>query len=159
MTIHVLFVCLGNICRSPMAEAIFQKLVIDANLGDKFVIESAGTGGWHVGDPAHGGTRKVLAKHGINYRGQSAQISHSDVQDQSKYIIAMDSQNTRDLRAKFGDLPRMHRLLSFSEQVKQTDRTLDVPDPYYSGGFDKVYDLVLEGCVGLLDHIRQQHNL
>lgn len=71
----VLFVCLGNICRSPMAEAVFQRLVDEAGLGDRIGVDSAGTGGWHVGEKAHVGTRRVLAVHGIVYNGRSRQIA------------------------------------------------------------------------------------
>lgn len=142
----VLFVCLGNICRSPMAEAIFQQLVEDAGLGDQFYIDSAGTGDWHVGEPAHVGTRRVLADNGIVYNGRSRQITRRDTQDPNTYIIVMDSSNMETVKKRFGDHPRIYRLLDFASQ----STLKDVPDPYYTGGFDEVYRLVKDGCEGLL---------
>lgn len=148
--IHVLFVCLGNICRSPMAEGVFQQMVKDAGLADQIGIDSAGTGSWHVGEKAHAGTRAVLDKHGIPYNGRSRQVNGRDWQDDS-YIIAMDSSNVSDLKRMFGDHPRLYRLLEFATQTDASD----VPDPYYTGGFDTVYELVTDGCRGLLAHIQQ----
>ena len=155
MTINVLFVCLGNICRSPMAEAIFQKLVDDAGLKDKFKIDSAGTGSWHVGEKAHRGTRAILAEHGIKYNGRSRQITAQDMTNPHTYIITMDQSNSTNLRRQFGTHPSLHRLLDFSGQKAETD----VPDPYYSGNFEYVYQLVADGCRGLLETIREREGL
>lgn len=155
MTVRVLFVCLGNICRSPMAEAVFQNLVDDAGLTDQFIVNSAGTGSWHVGEKAHPGTRKVLATHGIDYDGRARRVRDQDLNDELGYVIAMDSSNARDLRASFGDQPRLYRLLDFATQT----RVKDVPDPYYNGNFEGVYQLVEDGCRGLLQTIRRQERI
>jgi protein-tyrosine phosphatase len=146
MTLRVLFVCLGNICRSPMAEAVFQNMINDAGLSDQVIVESAGTGAWHIGERAHGGTRDVLARHDITYEGRAQQVTRSDMVDPDTFVIAMDNNNVRDLQHHFGKHPRLYRLLDFATE---TD-LIEVPDPYYSGGFDKVYALVEDGCRGLL---------
>jgi protein-tyrosine phosphatase len=155
MTVQVLFVCLGNICRSPMAEAVFQKMVNDAGLSDQIVVDSAGTGSWHVGETAHPGTRRILSQQGIAYDGRARQISPADLRDESTYIIAMDQSNLNDLKRRYGDHPRTYRLLEFAGQSDERD----VPDPYYTGNFEHVYGLVRDGCRGLLATIREQEGL
>ena len=155
MSIKVLFVCLGNICRSPMAEAIFQELVNEAGLAEKFEIDSAGTGDWHVGEKAHPGTRRILAEHGIEYNGRSRQINAQDMASPQTYLITMDQSNSNDLRRTFGQHPNQHRLLDFASQTAVTD----VPDPYYTNNFETVYQLVTDGCQGLLATIRQREGL
>ncbi|WP_420627449.1 low molecular weight protein-tyrosine-phosphatase [Candidatus Leptofilum sp.] len=155
MTINVLFVCLGNICRSPMAEAIFQQLVDEAGLTDKFQVDSAGTGSWHVGEKAHPGTRRILAEQGIAYNGRSRQITAQDMADPQTYIVTMDQSNSNNLHRQFGQHPNQHRLLAFSNQTTETD----VPDPYYTSTFEYVYQLVKDGCEGLLETIRKQEGL
>ncbi|MGD8584449.1 MAG: low molecular weight protein-tyrosine-phosphatase [Chloroflexota bacterium] len=155
MTIQVLFVCLGNICRSPMAEAVFQKLVDEAGLSDAIAVDSAGTGSWHVGEKAHPGTRRILSAHGITYQGRARRVQEQDLHDPKRYVIAMDSSNMRDLRAAYGEHPRLFRLLDFAKGVG----TRDVPDPYYNGNFEEVYQLVADGCQGLLESIREQEKI
>jgi protein-tyrosine phosphatase len=151
MTINILFVCLGNICRSPMAEAIFSHMVNEAGLADKITVDSAGTGTWHIGEPACSGTRKVLERHGYRYNGRARQVNAADMSDPDGMIIAMSAENMRDLRYRFGDHPRQYRLLEFAENSSEKD----VPDPYYEGNFDYVYKLVKDGCGGLLKSIQQ----
>ena len=155
MATKVLFVCLGNICRSPMAEGVFRRLVEDAGLKDKFVIDSAGTSSWHVGERAHSGTRRVLADHGISYSGRSRQIDRNDKGDGWDYVIAMDRRNLHQLQLYLADHPELHLLLDFSEQTSARD----VPDPYYDGNFESVYALVEDGSKGLLAYIRQNENI
>ena len=144
-------VCLGNICRSPMAEAIFSKMVAESDLADQINVDSAGTGTWHIGEQACYGTRNVLAQHGYNYSGRARQVTADDMADPNGMIIAMSSENLRDLRNRFGDHPRQYRLLDFAEKSD----VRDVPDPYYEGNFDYVYDLIEDGCRGLLKSIQQ----
>ena len=155
--INVLFVCLGNICRSPMAEAVFKHLVEEEGLGDQFHIDSVGTAGYHVGEPAHRGTRRVLADHGINSTSISRQINRRDLET-ADYIIAMDSSNLSDLQyASRGLATNDHLalLLDFAPGVSRQD----VPDPYYSGNFEETYQLVDAGSRGLLAHIRKEQGL
>jgi len=152
-TIRVLFVCLGNICRSPMAEAVFRHMVKEAGLSDTIDIESAGTGAWHVGERPHSGTRAILATNQIEVGGKRArQLNRSDLTN-FDYIIAMDAENVSDIQSLFGR--RVPRLLEFAPP----GTPLDVPDPYYTNTFDVVYSLVTAGCRGLLAHIRKEHGL
>lgn len=155
-SISVLFICLGNICRSPMAEGVFRDLVSKAGLADQFEIDSAGTGGYHVGDHAHPGTRAILRQHDIPYSGRSRQLDRSDMADQTRWLIVMDNSNMSTVRSRFGDHGRLFRLLDFAEQYPGET---EVPDPYYTGGFDVVYEMVKDGCVGLLNEIRRVENI
>lgn len=152
-TIRVLFVCLGNICRSPMAEAVFRHLVKEAGLSNRIDVESAGTGGWHSGERPHSGTLAVLKHNQVEVGGKRArQLSRSDLAN-FDYIIAMDEENQDDIQALFHK--RVPRLMEFAPP----GMPLDVPDPYYTGRFDLVYDLVTAGSKGLLNHIRQKEGL
>lgn len=155
VTVNVLFVCLGNICRSPMAEGVFRQMVSEAGLAEAIQVDSAATSAYHVGEQAHPGTRRELARHGIAYEGRARQIQPSDLAQDSVYVVAMDQQNLIDLRRRFGDETEFLRLLDFAGQ---TD-VRDVPDPYYSDNFDYVYRLVEDGCRGLLAHIRHTERL
>ncbi len=117
MSVRVLFVCLGNICRSPMAEAIFRRMVEEAGLTGCIEVDSAGTSAYHVGEPAHPGTRRVLAHHGIQYSGRARQVNGSDASGDMVYLIAMDGENVEALRQRFGDLPHLHRLLDIADHT------------------------------------------
>jgi len=150
--IRVLFLCTGNICRSPMAEGVFLHLVREAGLQDRFTIDSAGTDHWHVGERVHRGTRKVLAAHGIQYDHRGRRISRAEV-DRWDYIIAMDYSNMHVLeRMADGHRGEIGMLLDYAPELG----VHEVPDPYYNGRFEEVYRLVEAGCRGLLDHIRDK---
>lgn len=138
-----------------MAEAVFQQLVTDSGLDGQILVDSAGTSSYHVGEQAHPGTRRVLARHGIQYDGRARQVRSTDVDRQNTYIVAMDLDNKHELETRFGDDLRVVRLLDFAQH---TD-VRDVPDPYYSDNFDHVYRLVEDGCRGLLEHIRREQRL
>jgi len=158
--ISVLFVCLGNICRSPMADGVFRHMVKEADLDDTITVESAGTGSWHVGEKAHPGTRKVLAAHHIEYDERARQFTAKDL-DTFDYVLAMDSSNLSNIqRLSLGDATHaeIRKFLSYANDADLTD-VEDVPDPYYTGGFDYVYDLVEKGSRALLEYIRKQHDL
>lgn len=159
--IQVLFVCLGNICRSPMAEAVFRHQVKQAGLAQVIAIDSAGTGDWHLGHPPHQGTRDILDKNQIDYKGMQARQVTSDDFVQFTYIIAMDESNVKNLAA-FAPAPKdgekrasIHKLLDFAPG--RTSK--DVPDPYYTGNFQEVYEMVEESCARLLNFIIEKEHL
>lgn len=152
--IKVLFVCLGNICRSPMAEAVFRHFVKEEGLAHRFEIASSGTGNYHVGEKPHPGTRSILQVHGVEVdTSKRAQKLAPEEVRQFDYVVAMDAENARDL-ARFGI--QAPRLLEFGSG---NNRPMDVPDPYYTNRFDEVYLLVEDGARGLLDTIRKEEGL
>jgi protein-tyrosine phosphatase len=157
--IKVLFVCSGNICRSPMADAIFQQMVKDSELSDKISVDSAGTGGWHVGERAHHGTRDILNKHNIPYAGRARQLTQNDLKA-FDYILAMDYGNLSSIRSRIkgASNAEAQMFLHYANEAGLTT-VEEVPDPYYSGGYDKVYDLVDKGCRAFLEYIRKKHQL
>lgn len=152
--VRVLFVCLGNICRSPMAEAVFADLVRRAGLDDKIEVDSAGTGHWHLGERAHPGTRRVLERNRITYDGRSRLITRHDL-DQFDYVITMDDANLCSVQAIGAGRAAVHPLMDFAPHLDVTE----VPDPYYDGRFERVYELVLEAAEGLLTTIRREHDI
>lgn len=156
MVIKVLFVCLGNICRSPMAEGVFQDIVNKAGLADKIIVDSAGTAGYHAGERAHSGTLAVLKKHDISYDGRSRQLMLSDFSN-FDYILAMDEDNLMNIRSRLpaDSTPVIKLFLDYAEGVSERE----VPDPYYNGKFDYVYHLVEVAAQGLLKAIRETHQL
>jgi protein-tyrosine phosphatase len=152
---RVLFVCMGNICRSPTAEGVMRGLVAEAGLSDQIVIDSAGTGGWHVGAPPDARAVAAAARRGIRLDGAARKVRLSDFDD-FDLIVALDAANARDLRAiaPDGRSAAKVRLLREFDPAGRGD--LDVPDPYYGedDGFGRVLDLVDASCRGLLDELR-----
>jgi protein-tyrosine phosphatase len=142
-----------------MAEAVFAHLVSEAKLEDQIVCDSAGTDDWHSGQRAHRGTLRVLRTHGITeYEGEARTLETDDF-ERFDYIVAMDDDHFRDvtyLNRRFGNgTATITRLLDYAPHVAERE----VPDPYYTGEFDRVYNLVVEGARGLLDQIRRDHSL
>jgi len=150
----VLFVCLGNICRSPLAEGIFRDLVEEAGLSEGFVVESAGTGAWHVGEPPDARASMVASQHGVELDSRARQITEADL-ERFDWVIAMDRENLRNIRrlASTVDSPAQVHLLREFDHEGEGD---EVPDPYYGGasGFETVYEMVRRSCQALLDRIR-----
>ncbi len=148
--IKVLFVCLGNICRSPMAEAVFRKMVRDQGLEDQIFCDSAGTGHWHIGELPHIGTRQILEKHHVPCNHRSRLLTTKDLRE-FDLVIPMDADNHFDILEMGGDADQTFLLMSFAPKSEAES----VPDPYYTGDFDSVYRLVNEGCAGLLNYIQE----
>ncbi len=148
---RVLFVCLGNICRSPAAEIIFRKLVADAGRDREFEIDSAGTIGHHTGEPPDSRMAESLQSQGFPVQGRARQLLESDLEN-FDLIVAMDESNLRDVRLldkaeRHGE--KIRPLVSFCREHDD----LRVPDPYYGGqrGFDHVIELLKDGCAGILE--------
>jgi len=156
MTVSVLFVCLGNICRSPTAEAVFRERVIAAGLEEKIRIDSAGTGDWHIGRAPDPRTREAAARRG--YQMDSLRARQVSPQDFYEFdvVLAMDNANLADLQAmQPADVTvSLGRFLDYSSETSVSE----VPDPYYGGedGFDRVLDLIEGGAEGLLDALRER---
>jgi protein-tyrosine phosphatase len=159
-TLSVLFVCLGNICRSPLAEAVFRSVVVEAGLEDRFVIDSAGTSGYHDGEPPDRRTTAVAAGRGVTVQGTSRQITGTDV-DSFDYLIVMDGENLRNVERMARNARGTPEVWRFREFDPQNTGDLDVPDPYFGGpeGFEDVHEIVDRSARGLLAYIRQQHDL
>ena len=157
-SISVLFVCLGNICRSPTAQGVFQKLVINENLGGLIKVDSAGTGDWHIGKSPDSRSCQTALNHGIDISSLRARLFEDRDFARFDYILAMDKKNLKDISImKPQDYSgNLDLFLSFASNPSLTE----VPDPYYSGsdGFELVIDLISDASKGLLKHI-QQHVL
>jgi protein-tyrosine phosphatase len=155
---RVLFVCLGNICRSPTALAAMRRLVEQAGLQDAVELDSAGTGAWHVGSPPDDRAVAAAARRGIRLTGVGRQVSAEDLAT-FDYVIAMDAANRRELRriAREAGLSdhNVYLLREFDPASVRAGR-LDVPDPYSGGpeGFERVLDQVEAACAGLLGELR-----
>ena len=155
MVKKILFVCLGNICRSPAAEGIFKQKIQDRALEDFFIVDSAGTGSWHVGNLADSRMRETALSRGINLTSRSRQIQENDLYE-FDHILVMDKDNLQAVKSLTQDKlnpvnSKIKLILSYSK-----DSQLDeVPDPYYGGqnGFEKVLDLLENAIDGLIDSL------
>ncbi len=151
----VLFVCLGNICRSPLADGIFTHLVNEQGLADQFRIDSCGTGAWHVGNPPDPRSILVAAKYNIDLTNLRARQFDSETDPtEFDWIIPMDVSNQRELIKQGTPKDKVRLMRSFDPTIKG-NKTPDVPDPYYGGddGFDKVYEMLMRACKGMLEMI------
>jgi protein-tyrosine phosphatase len=158
--IRISFVCLGNICRSPTAEAVMRHLVAREGLEDRVLLDSAGLGDWHVGGPRDSRSQKVGRKRGMALEGVARQFVAEDF-ERFDYVLAMDRQNLSGLMALAPDdaaRAKVRLLRSFDPAAPPG---AEVPDPYYGGprGFDEVFDICQAACQGLLEHLRQTHGL
>jgi protein-tyrosine phosphatase len=154
---RVLFVCLGNICRSPTAEGVMRRLVADAGLVVE--VESAGTGSWHVGEPPDARARDAAGRRGVVLEGTARQVTARDF-ERFDYVLAMDRENLGALRRlQRSSRTPSHAYVGLLREFDPEARgrgDLDVPDPYYGGaeGYEEVLDLVEPACRGLLEEIR-----
>lgn len=147
--IKIMFVCHGNICRSPMAEFVLRHMVEEKNLLDKFYIASSATSREEIGNCVHPGTKRKLREVGISCEGKTAvQLTKKDYEVYD-YILCMDGYNIKNSLRIVGDDKegKVHRLLDFSTCPR------DIADPWYTGNFDETYDDIVEGCSAFLDYI------
>ncbi len=153
---QVCFVCLGNICRSPLAEGVFQSLVAREGLSQRIQISSAGVGHWHIGEPPDRRMQKTALEKGIRLTGQARQFQPSEF-SQHNLILAMDQSNLSALQQICpGESRQREKLRLFRSFDPESNGNLDVPDPYYGGdrGFDLVFDIVRRTCPQILNHIK-----
>jgi protein-tyrosine phosphatase len=159
-TIRISFVCLGNICRSPTAEAVMRKLVASEGLKAAIEIDSAGTGDWHVGHTRDTRSQAVGKRRGTPLGGFARQFQPGDFA-LFDYVLAMDRSNRDDLLAMAPDLAGRAKVHLFRSFDPNSPKEAEVPDPYYGGpdGFDRVFDICEAACRGLLAHLVSTHNL
>jgi len=152
---RLLFVCMGNICRSPAAEGVMRRLACEAGLAEQVEIDSAGAGGWHEGSPPDDRMTAAARRRGYELTGRARQITAGDIR-RFDLVLIMDEQNRRDIRPWLPDGPEREKVRMFCEFCARFEND-EVPDPYYGGreGFDRVLDLLEDGCAGVLEHIRQ----
>lgn len=155
--VKVLFVCLGNICRSPTAEGVFRKILEESALAEAIMIDSAGTHAYHIDQPPDHRAQQAAARRGIDMsalRGRQAMARDIEEFD---YVLAMDRENYHNLTRLKGERENIRLFLDYSENFADDE----VPDPYYGGlnGFERVLDMIEDACRGLLADIRQRHTL
>jgi len=155
--VRVLFVCMGNICRSPTAQGVFTKLVLEEGLGHLIEIDSAGTHAYHTGEPPDPRARQTAQRRGIDLSKQRARRAVVEDFELFDYVLAMDEDNYRALSELCPPelAPRVRRFMDFAPHLTHRE----VPDPYYGGtnGFEAVFDMVDEAARGLLETIRREH--
>ena len=160
--VRVLFVCHGNICRSPAAEGTFKHIVKEKGLSHLFEIDSAGTASYHIGEPPHTTTANVAGKRGINLEHRARQFKRKDFEE-FDYILTMDQINHEDIlrQSNGNDLSKVLKFRTFDPDAKDHPQPPDVPDPYYGGkgGFEGVQDIMDRTAEGLLNWILENHNL
>lgn len=157
MKVKVLFVCLGNICRSPTAHGVFQTLVNDAGLSDRIEVDSAGTAAWHIGKSPDSRSSEHALQRGYDLSSLRARQALAEDFSEFNYILAMDEDNLRNLQALAPGAftVTLDLFLNFSTDFDERE----VPDPYYGGaaGFERVLDLIESASTGLLQHIQREH--
>ncbi len=157
---NVLFICLGNICRSPAAQAVMQAMVDERGLTDRFYIDSAGIGGWHIGDLPDKRMRVHARPRGYELTHRARKVQSSDFED-FDLIVGMDASNVDDLCNLAMTLEQQDKVVMMGDYIRQYPNYDHVPDPYYEGseGFELVLDLLQDACDNLLDRIIEQNNI
>lgn len=152
MLIKILFICLGNICRSPMSEAYMRHIINSNSLENKISVSSKATSSYNIGDAPHKGTQEILKKYNIDFSNIfSEKLTKKDLED-SDYIIVMDDSNMENV-LKMNPNKKVYKLTDF---IKESTHDY-IPDPYYTGDFNLTYELVSNGCNGLLDYILENN--
>nr|MBP8252010.1 low molecular weight phosphotyrosine protein phosphatase [Herpetosiphon sp.] len=151
--VRIVFVCLGNICRSPMAEGVMRHLVAKHGLSHQIEVDSAGTSRYHIGEQPHHGTMRVLRQNGIELHHAARQFTDDDA-DNFDILVAMDTSNYADMQATIGKTKDVHLMLDF---IPNGRKGRDVPDPWYTGNFEHVYDLLVQACEGLLAYVKAEY--
>jgi Protein-tyrosine-phosphatase len=156
--VKVLFVCMGNICRSPSGEAVMNTYIENAGLSDKIICDSAGTIGFHAGEPADRRMQSHAIKRNYNLTSISRQIKASDF-EQFDYIIGMDDDNMINMQPFMPNASYQNKMSKMTDYCSNSNPGY-VPDPYYGGsaGFEQVLDLLEDACEGLLEQIKQDYN-
>ena len=156
-TVEVCFVCLGNICRSPLAQGVFETLVKEEGLQDRIIISSAGVGNWHVGNPPDPRMQQTAHEHGIQLNSLARQFQGSDFK-QMDLVLAMDHSNLNALQQMRPESELEDKLFLFRSFDPQHNNNFDVPDPYYGGGkgFETVYKIVERTCPKVLEHLKKK---
>ena len=156
----VLFICLGNICRSPAAQAVMQAMVDERGLTDRFFIDSAGIGGWHIGDLPDKRMRVHARPRGYELTHRARKVNSADFED-FDLIVGMDAGNVDDLRSLAATIEQERKVVMMGDYIRQYPNYDYVPDPYYEGseGFELVLDLLEDSCDNLLNRIIEQNNI
>jgi len=157
--VNVLFVCMGNICRSPTAHGVFRRLVDEAGLADRIEIDSAGTHAYHEGEPPDTRAQETARRHGVILHDLRARRARSEDFETFDYILAMDQDNYHSLSRICPEGRGLERRLLLLMDYAPQMRRREVPDPYYgaAGGFETVYDMIEAAAAGLLEDIRRRH--
>lgn len=155
--VKVLFVCLGNICRSPTAEGVFRKLVEDSGLSHGISIDSAGTHGYHVDQPPDSRAQQAAARRGVDLSASRGRVATAQDMQEFDYVLAMDRDNYADLARLANRTEHIRLFLEYAENFDEDE----VPDPYYGGvnGFERVLDMIEDASMGLLADMRRRYPL
>ncbi len=158
--IKVLFVCLGNICRSPLAEAIFNQKIKELGLEGKFQSDSAGTSDYHIGELPDERTLNCASKYGLEVNHRGRQVNRTDFRD-FDYIIAMDDSNVKNLNLMKERFRFQSKEIHLMRNFVNNSQGMAVPDPYYGGeeGFEEIYRILDEAIDGFLDHVKVTHQI
>ena len=157
---NVLFICLGNICRSPAAQAVMQRMVDERGLTDRFFIDSAGIGGWHIGDLPDKRMRVHARPRGYELTHRARKVKSADFED-FDLIVGMDATNVDDLCSLAATIEQKDKVVMMGDYIRRFPHHDYVPDPYYEGseGFELVLDLLEDACDNLLNQIIKQNNI
>jgi protein-tyrosine phosphatase len=158
--LSICFVCLGNICRSPMAEGVLNKLIADVGLRGRVRVDSCGTGGWHKGERADKRARDLASSRGYELNSVARQITNEDFGN-FDLLVGMDKNNVRDLQELAPDAKAKLKIKLLRDFDPLSPKGAEIPDPYYgsSEDFQRAFDMVETACRGLLQHVRERYRL